>query len=74
MFSGLPPKSDIRSARQRVRTTSRSGSRNAFALRARSTARRSARIISSGAALSGIPMPGMLPDKRAFAREGYQNF
>jgi len=32
------------------------------------------RIISSEAGLSGIPMPPMMPDERAFAREAYRNF
>ena len=35
---------------------------------------RSMRIISSEAGLSGIPMPPMMPDERAFAREAYRNF
>src|SRR5215831_20695961 len=50
-FTGLPPKSDIRSARQRVQTTSRLVSRSTFAVTARSRARPSMRIISSEAGL-----------------------
>ena len=51
-----------------------SASRSAFAITARSRARRSMRIISSEAGLSGIPMSPMVPDERALARDAYRNF
>src|SRR6516164_225 len=70
-FTGLPPKSDIRAARQRVRTTSLSASRSAFAVTARSRARRRARLIPSGGPQRNSHA-AQLPDERAFGREAYR--